>query len=127
MPDTVENPAHYARWKSLAGIARSVRHAGVDEFDLQQLETFNIRVESMVLSDVSPLKPSYFAPYPRHSIVKPEYGEHMAGCYNGVDDETEPYFTQPADRAYVMSKYLLSYISRTKSRQREKGMWTSKW
>ncbi|KKZ60119.1 hypothetical protein EMCG_05144 [[Emmonsia] crescens] len=93
---------------ALRRIALSIKDLAVNEFDLEQLKSLNIRVDPMILDETSPHKPSYFAPYPEHLVLDPDE-EALGGAYNGIYDEMEP-FTRPANRAYEMNKHLSHYI-----------------
>ncbi|KAF7122064.1 hypothetical protein CNMCM5793_000019 [Aspergillus hiratsukae] len=112
--------------EALRNMALSVKGLGVDEFDLQQLKSLNIRVDFMTLEETSPQKPSYFAPYPGHLLPDPNE-DTLGGAYNGLDDETELSLTRPADRAYVMDIYLSNYISHCgRFAKEERVPWTAK-
>ncbi|PYH65242.1 uncharacterized protein BO88DRAFT_349124 [Aspergillus vadensis CBS 113365] len=110
MSQKVEPPARRQMRAALRDLALKIKSLAVDELDLQQLENLNVRVDLMSLDQASPHKPSYFAPLADHSIPDPK-DDDLHGPYNGVDDETEPAFTSPVDRAYAMDIHLSSYIT----------------
>lgn len=128
MPDSEESPLRRNMRKSLRDIALSIKALGVDEFDLQQLKSFNITVETMSLDLTSSHdKPCYFAPYPDHLLPDPDE-DALGGTYKGLDGETGDTFTRPVDRAYVMNIYLTNYISHCDMYAKgERAPWTSKW
>ncbi|KAA8641642.1 hypothetical protein EYZ11_006838 [Aspergillus tanneri] len=121
----IESPTRRKMREALKNITQSIKGLEVDKFDLQQLKHLNIRVDSLVLDESSPHKPSYFAPYPGHLVPNPD-DDALGGPYNGLDDETEHSFTRPIDRAYVMNIHLSSYISYCDTYAKgERPPWTS--
>ncbi|OJI83289.1 hypothetical protein ASPTUDRAFT_124473 [Aspergillus tubingensis CBS 134.48] len=110
MTRVAESPARRQVRVALRDLALNIKSLAVDEFDLQQLENLSINVDSMVLDQMSSEKPIYFAPYSDHSFPEPN-DDDLHGSYNGVDDETDPAFSRPYDRAYVMDMHFDSYIS----------------
>lgn len=110
MPAVKEPPGRYEMRKAL----RIMREYGVGEFDLQQLESLNIRFEPMILDEASSHKPLYFAPYPGDWVPDPDE-EALEDSYKGIDEEGPDFpFIGPSDRAYGMNIYLTRYISHCK-------------
>ncbi|RJE18337.1 hypothetical protein PHISCL_09326 [Aspergillus sclerotialis] len=126
MSRVVESPAHRQVRATLTNLARKANSLRVDEFDLQQLKELDIHLDGITLDETSPHRPSYFAPYPGHSVPEPN-DDDLGGAYNGLDDETKYSLARPADRAYVMDIHLSSYISYYDLHaQGERAPWISK-
>ncbi|GKZ81077.1 hypothetical protein AnigIFM56816_005588 [Aspergillus niger] len=110
MSPMLEAPARRQMRAALRDLALKIKSLRVDELDLQLLEKLNIRVNLMSLDEASPHKPSYFAPLKDHAIPDPK-DDDLDGPYNGLNEETEPAFTSPIDRAYAVDIHFSSYIT----------------
>lgn len=95
MSQIVESPARREVRAALKEIALGIKPLGIDEFDLQQLKKFNIRLDPMTLDEASDHKPCYFVPYPGHLLPEPKY-DALGGSYRGLDDDdgTDHAFTR---------------------------------
>lgn len=125
----LEAPARRQMRAALRDLALKIKSLRVDELDLQLLEKLNIRVNLMSLDEASPHKPSYFAPLKDHAIPDPK-DDDLDGPYNGLNEETEPAFTSPIDRAYAVDihfSWYITYYSMKADREGYRTTWFSKW
>ncbi|RHZ55573.1 uncharacterized protein CDV56_108002 [Aspergillus thermomutatus] len=72
MSETRESHSRREMREALRNMALSVQRLGVDELDLQQLKSLNIRIDLMTLDEASPHKLTFF-PSSRRSRICDEY------------------------------------------------------
>ncbi|OJJ08234.1 hypothetical protein ASPVEDRAFT_47413 [Aspergillus versicolor CBS 583.65] len=116
MPRIVESPARREVRAGIRKLALDINALGVNELDLQQLKSLNIRVDSLSLDEGSPHAAAFFAPFPADQL--PEVDEDtLGGVFNGIDDDPkpgsffyDPDFYRPYDRAHITGGHLRSYI-----------------
>ncbi|KKK24280.1 hypothetical protein ARAM_003634, partial [Aspergillus rambellii] len=104
-----EAPARRQVRLGIRDITLDIKYPELNEFDLHNLERFNIHVNFMSLDKSSDNLPSFFAPCPKDSFPDPSE-EALGGSYNGIDDKTELSLTRSSSRAYILNNYLSNYI-----------------
>lgn len=136
MPRIVESPARREVRAGIRKLALDINALGVNELDLQQLKSLNIRVDSLSLDEGSPHAAAFFAPFPTDQL--PEVDEDtLGGVFNGIDDDPkpgsffyDPDFYRPYDRAHITGGHLRSYIQSCCSfhyGQKTDIKWAAKW
>ncbi len=135
MPLPVDSPARREARAGIKKIAKAIKDLGVDELDLQQLKSLNIRVDFLSLDGVSPHRATFFAPCPADQL--PDFNDDtVSHPYNGIDDDPKPDsvfycpgFHRPLDRSIGINIHLDSYIQSCRYSRYFTGRefpWTSK-
>lgn len=136
MPKVVEPPARREVRAGIRKLALDISALGVNELDLHQLKSLNIRVDPLSLDEHSPHSAAFFAPFPADQL--PDVDEDtLGGAFNGIDDDPkpgsffyDPDFYRPYDRAHVAGDHLRSYIQSCRSLHYGKKtdvQWAAKW